>query len=50
MNESRLADYLDHMQQAALDARAFVDLVWDTVQKALPELLALWPTDKADPS
>ena len=111
MNENRLPDYLDHMQQAAMDACAFVrgveqdefradkrtqqavimsliilgeaatkvmdsypdfaqahaqvpwrhmrgmrnriahgyfdinlDLVWDTVQTALPELLALWPT------
>lgn len=110
MNENRLPDYLEHMQQAALDACAFIegmgaddfradkrtqqavimsliilgeaatkvmdgypdfaqshpqvpwrpmrgmrnriahgyfdinlDLVWDTVQTALPELLALWP-------
>ena len=110
MNENRLPDYLEHMQQAALDACAFVrgmeqddfradkrtqqavvmslvilgeaatkvmegypgfvqahpqvpwrhmrgmrnriahgyfdinlDLVWDTVQTALPELLSLWP-------
>ena len=25
MNENRLADYLDHMQQAAMDACAFVE-------------------------
>jgi uncharacterized protein with HEPN domain len=25
MNENRLADYLDHMRQAATDARSFVD-------------------------
>ena len=25
MNENRLPDYLDHMQQAALDACAFID-------------------------
>ncbi len=25
MNENRLPDYLDHMQQAALDACAFVE-------------------------
>lgn len=25
MNENRLADYLEHMQQAALDACAFVE-------------------------
>jgi uncharacterized protein with HEPN domain len=25
MNESRLTDYLDHMRQAATDARSFVD-------------------------
>ena len=110
MNENRLPDYLEHMQQAALDACAFVeglaqddfrsdkrtqqavimslvilgeaatkvmdgypdvvqahpqvpwrhmrgmrnriahgyfdinlDLVWDTVRSALPELLSLWP-------
>ena len=31
MSESRLSDYLDHIQQAAADAR--------TVQKWLPQLL-----------
>lgn len=25
MNENRLSDYLDHMRQAAMDARGFVD-------------------------
>ena len=122
MNENRLTDYLDHMQQAAMDACAFVeglaqedfrrdkrtqqavvmslvilgeaatkvmdsypgfaqahaqvpwrhmrgmrnriahgyfdinlDLVWDTVQTALPELLKQWPAvrqqaDKTDQS
>lgn len=25
MNETMLMDYLDHMQQAAVDARSFVD-------------------------
>lgn len=25
MNENRLTDYLDHMQQAATDARTFVE-------------------------
>ncbi|WP_298157812.1 hypothetical protein [Ferrovum sp.] len=38
MSENRLTDYLDHMQQAATDACGF-DVVWDTVQTALPELL-----------
>lgn len=36
MNESRLADYLDHMQQAATDACSFVqglskaDFLWNS--------------------
>ncbi len=25
MNENRLTDYIDHIQQAAADARSFVD-------------------------
>jgi hypothetical protein len=25
MNENRLPDYLEHIQQAAIDARSFVD-------------------------
>lgn len=54
---SRLADYLDHIRHAALDACHFVhgmskqdflvdkrtqqavDVVWETVQTALPDLL-----------
>jgi len=59
MSENRLADYLEHIRQAATDARSFVeginkseflvdthgyfdinlDVVWDTVQTALPKLL-----------
>lgn len=39
MNENRLADYLDHMRQAATDVCGF-DVAWDTAQLALPELLA----------
>jgi uncharacterized protein with HEPN domain len=45
MSGSRLADYLDQMLTAAIDARHFVDgmskedVVWDTTQTALPDLL-----------
>jgi uncharacterized protein with HEPN domain len=51
MKENRLSDYLDHMQQAATDSCSFVngyfdinlDVVWDTVQMALPGLLKQMP-------
>ncbi|HSW20361.1 MAG TPA: hypothetical protein VLJ86_24270 [Ramlibacter sp.] len=36
---NRLPDYLEHMQ---------LDLVWDTVQLALPELLKLLPDVRRD--
>uniref|UniRef100_UPI003D00F2B5 HepT-like ribonuclease domain-containing protein n=1 Tax=Alcaligenes faecalis TaxID=511 RepID=UPI003D00F2B5 len=51
MSKYRLPDYLEHMQQAATDACGMrnriahgyfdvnLDVVWDTVQTALPELL-----------
>jgi uncharacterized protein YutE (UPF0331/DUF86 family) len=58
MNTNRLPDYLDHMQQAAADACIFVEMrnriahgyfdinlevVWETVQTALPTLLDQLP-------
>ncbi|MCK9605411.1 MAG: hypothetical protein M0R33_03055 [Methylomonas sp.] len=40
---NRLADYLDHIQQAAVDACGYFkikfEMVWETVGSALPELL-----------
>ena len=85
MSENRLPDYLDHIQQAATDARSFVegmakddeftqahadvpwrsmrnmrnrmahgyfdinlDVVWETVQQWLPELLKQLPAVRLD--
>ncbi|AVD63842.1 TPA: hypothetical protein SLN68_001278 [Serratia marcescens] len=42
MKDARLVDYLSHMQQAAIAHGYFdinLEVVWATVQTALPELL-----------
>jgi uncharacterized protein with HEPN domain len=45
MNESRLVDYLDHVSDAA---RHNLDVVWETVQTALPQLLRQLPAVRED--
>lgn len=50
MNDNRVPDYLDPMLEAAVQACAYVEglskdeSVWDTVQTALPLLIAQLPS------
>ena len=49
MTDNRLNDYIGHIRQAASDACSFVDgLAKETVQTALPELLAKLPAPSQD--
>jgi uncharacterized protein with HEPN domain len=44
----RLPDYLDHMQQAVIMSLINLEVVWETVQTALPKLLAQLPRVRLD--